>query len=139
MIKHHSRKLADIRNYAVDYRLYLLEVYVYFREGRKEKFQNPSIQEALWRSPPPQIMEAVEERHDGTNSTGRNTGCAHCKSKALHESMGVGLGQSNCPLKDVPRNQARQMVGDLLGHFKKNPTCDKAAYVKKAVSTQQDK
>ena len=139
MIKHHGRKLADIRNYAVDYRLYLLEVYVYFREGRKDKFQSPAIQEALWRSPPPQITEIHEERQDGNNPTGRNTGCAHCKSKALHESMGVGLGQSNCPLKEVPRNQARQMVSDLLGHFKKNPTCDKVAYVKKSVSTQQDK
>ena len=47
--------------------------------------------------------------------------------------MGVGLGQVNCPLKDVPRPQARQLAGEILGYFKKNPTCEKAEYVNKKV------
>ena len=135
MIKHHGRKLADIRNYAVDYRLYLLEVYVYFRENRKQKFQNATIQEALWRIPK-SIGPGVNEDHTNEFSqanTNRNSGCAHCKSKALHEAMGVNLGQANCPLKDVPRTQARQLAGDILQHFKKNPTCEKAEYVNKKV------
>ena len=138
MIKHHGRKLADIRNYAVDYRVYLLEVYVYFREGKKDKFQNASIQEALWRTPRHQEKGQGEDSGENLQGNSRNSGCAHCKSKALHEIMGVGLGQSNCPLKGVSRTQARQMVGDILGHFKKNPSCDKEEYVKKKVEANKD-
>ena len=76
---------------------------------------------------------------EGPSVTGRNTGCAHCKSKALHEVMEVGLGQANCPLKEVARNQARQMAGELLGHFKKHPTCDKADHLKKKLLALKDK
>ena len=139
MIKYHGRKLADIRNYAVDYRIYLLEVYVYLREGRKEKFQKQSIQESLWRSSLVVRSEMSEEHTEGSSTTGRNTGCAHCKSKVLHEVMEVGLGQANCPLKEAPRNQARQMVSELLSHFKKHPSCDKAEYVKKKILAVKDK
>ena len=139
MIKYHGRKLADICNYAVDYRIYLLEVYVYLREGRKEKFQNPSIQESLWRSSLVVRSEMPEEHTEGSSTTGRNTGCAHCKSKALHEVMEVGLGQANCPLKEAPRNQARQMASELLSHFKKHPSCDKADHVKKKILATKDK
>ena len=53
--------------------------------------------------------------------------------------MGVGLGQANCPLKEVSRNQARQMVGELLGYFKKNPNCDKSEHLKKKITEVKDK
>ena len=53
--------------------------------------------------------------------------------------MGVGLGQANCPLKEVPRNQARQMVGEVLGYLKKNPNCDKTDYLKKKMMEVKDK
>ncbi len=138
MVRHHGRKLADIRNFAVDYRLYLLEVYVYFREHRKTKFQSPSIQEALWRPLPSRIADTYEDNAE-TGPTPSRSGCAHCKSKALHEVMGVGLGQANCPLKEVSRNQARQMVGELLGYFKKNPNCDKSEHLKKKIMEVKDK
>ena len=138
MVRHHGRKLADIRNFAVDYRLYLLEVYVYFRENRKAKFQSPSIQEALWRPLPSRIADTYEDSVE-TGPTPSRSGCAHCKSKALHELMGVGLGQANCPLKEVSRNQARQMVGELLGYFKKNPNCDKSEHLKKKITEVKDK
>ena len=114
-------------------------MYVYFREGRKDKFQNPSIQESLWQSLLVVQSEMSEEHMEGPSVTGRNTGCAHCKSKALHEVMEVGLGQANCPLKEVARNQARQMAGELLGHFKKHPTCDKADHLKKKLLALKDK
>ena len=138
MVRHHGRKLADIRNFAVDYRLYLLEVYVYFRENRKAKFQSPSIQEALWRPLPSRVADTYDDNAE-TGVTPSRSGCAHCKSKALHEVMGVGLGQANCPLKEVPRNQARQMVGQVLGYLKKNPNCDKTDYLKKKMMEVKDK
>ena len=138
MVRHHGRKLADIRNFAVDYRLYLLEVYVYFRENRKAKFQSPSIQEALWRPLPSRVADTYDDNAE-TGVTPSRSGCAHCKSKALHELMGVGLGQANCPLKEVSRNQARQMVGEVLGYLKKNPNCDKTDYLKKKMMEVKDK
>ena len=52
---------------------------------------------------------------------------------------GVGLGQANCPLKEVSRNQARQMVGELLGYYKKNPNCDKSEHLKKKITEVKDK
>ena len=131
MVSHHSRKLADIRLYAVEYRVYLLEVYIYLREHRKEKFQNASIQEALWRT----NKKAITTNDD--HQIGRNSGCAHCKSKAFHEAMDVNLGRSNCPLKEVPQAKAKQIASECLSHFRKNPDIDKGAYVKDKVAASK--
>lgn len=128
MIEHHGRKMADLRSFAVDYRSYLLELYIYLREGQKNNFQHPSLMEALWRVPA-QIVEDHSNIGE-EESKGRTSGCSHCRSKNLHDQMGVPWGKDNCPLKTLSAQKARKAVKGLLEHFKDNPNCDKNAYVK---------
>ena len=143
MIEHHGRKLADIRFYAVDYKLFLLKTYVYFRELVKDDYKTPALQEVLWdyvsnglwsNSPAEPNDDAQASKERGTN----NSGCAHCRSKALHEALGVALGQKHCPLKGLERKKARGMVQDLLAHFEQHPNCNKAQHVANKVSEAGD-
>ena len=67
-----------------------------------------------------------------------NSGCANCQSKALHEALGVALGQKHCPLKGVKHKKAQGMVQSLLTHFEQHPSCDKAQHVADKVSEARD-
>ena len=131
MVEYHGRKMADLQSFAVDYRSYLLEVYMYLREGQKNDFQHPSMMEALWRMPG-QIMEDSSQ-FVGEDTKGRTSGCSHCRSKSLHDQMGVAWGKGNCPLKSLSAQKARKLTKGILEHFKENPNCDKSVYVKNQV------
>ena len=136
MIDHHGRKMADLRAYAVDYRSYLLDVYMYLRESHKNDFQHPSLMEALWRMPP-QIVEDLTN-NGGEEAKIRTSGCSHCRSKALHEVMDVGWGKDNCPLKAINGQKARKLSKVILDHFKENPNVDKKTYVKNQIKLAND-
>ena len=87
---------------------------------------------------PGQIMEDSSQ-FVGDDTKGRTSGCSHCRSKSLHDQMGVAWGKDNCPLKLLNEQKARKLTKGILEHFKDNPNCDKTVYVKNQVklSTEQ--
>jgi hypothetical protein len=143
LVEHHGTKLAELRVFAVDYKTFLLDVYVYLREAQAQKFQHVAIQDELWKTNAPVAPLPTQERTANgggratptPTTTARNSGCAHCKTKALHEQLHVGLGQANCPLSQVPRAQARNIAKDLLDRVQGTPSLNLGNLVSEAVAS----
>ena len=111
ILRHHSLELQQIRQTASDYRMFLLEVYVYLRNANKEKFQDPSFTRALLYNtgrelrtedpPPPPAPNGA-----ATSAVAR---CAHCRRNGTHQ----GVTKEDCPLKVLSARKAQSAVTGL--------------------------
>ena len=111
MVRHHSTELGQIRLTAADYRMHLLDTYVYLRNAHKEKFQDPSFTRYLLYS----VAKGTSEDHgsDGTpeasGGTSATSRCKHCRRIGIHS----GLAKEDCPLRGLPAKKAQQAVANL--------------------------
>ena len=108
MTSHHATELGHIRQTASDYRMHLLETYVYLRNSRKEKFQDPSFMRTLvhhfgTRSTPSESMGGP------AGSTEDQKRCGHCRRSGFHS----GISRDDCPLKPLSRSKASDAVRGL--------------------------
>lgn len=111
MIQHHSLEMAQIRATAADYRMHLLETYVYLRNAHKEKYQDPSFTRHL--------LYAVATNGFGTTSestTPRDTDgaqastrCKHCRRNGVHS----GITKDDCLLKGLSARKAQSALANL--------------------------
>ena len=126
MIRHHSLELGHIRLTATDYRMHLLETYVYLRNAQKEKFQDPSFTRSL-------LSNLARGSAGGTEappaaaSSGQETRCKHCRRAGIHS----GTSKEDCLLSGLPARKAQSALSGL------NKTKAKAVAkaIKEAVSS----
>ena len=105
MLQHHSKELGHIRATSSDYRMHLLETYVYLRNSHKEKFQDPSFVRSL--------LYNLGKEHTGEparelagDSPNR---CSHCRRSGTHK----GTTKESCPLRLLSRTKAASAVEGL--------------------------
>ena len=107
MLHHHSRELGHIRATSSDYRMHLLETYVYLRNSQKEKFQDPSFVRSLM------YTIGKERTTEGGGDSGeageQPTRCSHCRRNGTHK----GTTKESCPLKMLSRAKATSAVNNL--------------------------
>lgn len=108
MIRHHASELAHIRTTASDYRMMLLETYVYLRNSYKEKFQDPSFTRALFYNYAKAPTGDVGGDEGGTITKPTNR-CSHCRRQNVHS----GVTKKDCPLKALSANKAQKAMANL--------------------------
>ena len=108
MLQHHSKELGHIRLTAPDYRMHLLETYVYLRNARKEKFQDPSFMRSLLYNLGKE-QSSAETGPDENGTAEEPTRCGHCRRAGLHK----GTTKDSCSLKALSRNKAQAAVQGL--------------------------
>ena len=107
MLQHHSKELGHIRATSSDYRMHLLETYVYLRNSRKEKFQDPSfVRSLLYNLGKEQSPEPARDSSGSSESPNR---CSHCRRAGTHK----GTTKDACPLRMLSRNKAASAVKEL--------------------------
>ena len=111
MIKHHAHELGHIRLTASDYRMHLLETYIYLRNSRKDKHQDPSFTRSLLYDLGKSAAQgrAETDSHPTPDPAPAPTRCAHCRRNGTHP----GLTKDDCPLKALPKNRAQQALQGL--------------------------
>ena len=111
MIRHHALELGQIRSTAADYRMHLLETYVYLRNAHKEKYQDPSFTRSV-------LFFAARSQADAGSSPPDTSGapsaqsvnrCKHCRRNGLHS----GTAKEDCPLKALSSRKAQAAVANL--------------------------
>ena len=112
MIQHHATELGQIRLTAADYRMHLLETYVYLRNANKEKYQDPTFTRSLLHS----VAKAhgtgaddFEQSEADPGSTGGASRCKHCRRKDTHP----GVDKEDCPLRMLSSRKAQAAVANL--------------------------
>ena len=95
-----------------DYRMFVLEVYVYLRNAHKEKFQDPSFTRSLLyntgRIARNDELSPPEAPSGAATPTGR---CVHCRRNGAHP----GTTREDCPLKVLPTRKAHMALANLSG------------------------
>ena len=112
MVKHHATEMGHIRATAADYRMFVLETYIYLRNARREKFQDPSFMRALMDQMGRTGTISPEEHAVGPPSPGGTpsaTRCAHCRRNGLHS----GTDKASCTLKSLSKSKAQQALQGL--------------------------
>jgi hypothetical protein len=138
MIAHHSSELGQIRETASDYRMHLLETYIYLRNARRDKFQDPSFMRSLLdrmgrsEAPPPDAPRGGEDSSGGPNPP--PTRCSHCRRNGLHP----GTGKSDCTLQLLPRGKAQSAVQGLNRIQAKNVATGIASALRSDPATPHD-
>jgi len=111
MVRHHASEMGQIRLTASDYRMHLLETYVYLRNAHKDKYQDPSFTRHLLYSV---ARGPSGDSEDQTGSGGKDNSsgtprCQHCRRNGLHS----GQTKDDCPLKALSARKAQQAVANL--------------------------
>ena len=140
MIRHHALELGQIRMTAADYRMHLLETYVYLRNANKEKYQDPSFTRSLLYSVAKLHSDPTTDP-DRSDSTGQATNrCKHCRRKDTH----TGTEKEDCPLKalssrkaqaavnNLNKNQAKSVAKRIKEQLESNPSGDVDAIIASA-------
>jgi hypothetical protein len=136
MLSHHATKMLQIRIYSPDYITFLLRIYAYLRDACASKFDDISMYRPMLQD----LMDkanaggAGKDKDNGTrNRDPSNTACSHCKSRALHEKLGIPLGYNVCPFKSIKvRPQARAAAAHLLAALEANPQVNRTEAIKAA-------
>jgi hypothetical protein len=97
MLSTHSEKLVMIRQYAMDWRDYLVQVYVYLRDAQLQDFRDASMIRQLWHRPAVSLAAAPPPDL-----------CSHCHRSRMHP-----VGRNHCLLLPLPAAKARQVLMDL--------------------------
>jgi hypothetical protein len=132
-------ELLKVRLYSPDYTFFLLKIYACLRDGNAVKFDNLTMYR-------PMIQDLLDKA--GTNNGGGGGGdnknnananreavCSQCKSRKVHELMGVGHSFGNCPFKtNCDRKQARAAGKHFVAALDANPQADKAEAIKAAIA-----
>jgi hypothetical protein len=111
MIQHHARELWQIRSTATDYRMHLLETYVYLRNAHHEKYQDPAFTRYLLYS----VAKGTSGGEDHDDHPSPSSGdpeknrCKHCRRSKLH----TGTATADCPLKALTSRQAQEALQNL--------------------------
>ena len=132
MLEHHSSKLAQIRATAVNRKSLILNTYVYLRDAEASDYTSTTMYRSMWESMTEvrnqcfALGVALEEARESGAKKGKPDGdgggskqCAHCRSRKLHELLGVGVGRSTCPFSDLKSAQARKAAGVAMAAFEK--------------------
>ena len=111
MIRHHATELGQIRLTSTDYRMHLLETYVYLRNSNKEKYQDPSFTRALLYSVARGTTTPPSDDHAHSDPTGAQaaTRCKHCRRNGLHS----GTTKEDCTLSGLTARKAQAAVANL--------------------------
>jgi hypothetical protein len=139
MVNHWAMELLKVRLYSPDYTFFLLKIYACLRDGNAVKFDNLTMYR-------PMIQDLLDKA--GTNNGGGGGGdnknnananreavCSQCKSRKVHELMGVGHSFGNCPFKtNCDRKQARAAGKHFVAALDANPQADKAEAIKAAIA-----
>jgi hypothetical protein len=76
--RHHALELGQIRETSANYRALLIDTYIYLRNARKEKFQDPSFTRSLlYQTSQIGTMEPSPEAPGGTTGN-PSSRCKHC-------------------------------------------------------------
>lgn len=112
MIRHHASELGQIRETASNYRMHLLETYVYLRNAHKEKYQDPSFTRSLLYSVAKSRTDPTEPSKVVLSPTPLSTGpkrCPHCRRAGIHS----GDKKEDCPLACLPAKRAQSALSGL--------------------------
>ena len=96
---------------ATEYRMHLLETYVYLRNSNKEKYQDPSFTRALLYSVARGTTTPPSDDHAHSDPTGAQaaTRCKHCRRNGLHS----GTTKEDCTLSGLTARKAQAAVANL--------------------------
>ena len=109
MIAHHASELGQIRATAADYRMQTLETYVYLRNSRKEKFQDPSFTRSLLYRLGSCGPTAEGENSPAGSGTTPPVRCEYCRRGGVHS----GTSKEDCTLKLLSRTKAQSALQGL--------------------------
>jgi hypothetical protein len=111
MVQHHALELGQIRETSANYRALLLDTYIYLRNARKDKFQDPSFTRALLYRTMGQYGggDAPSEPTPGAPSPGASNRCKHCRRQGIHS----GTSKNDCPLQGLPARRAQGALSNL--------------------------
>ena len=132
MLEHHSTKLAQIRATAVNRKSLVLNTYVYLRDAEASDYTSTTMYRSMWESMTEvrnqcfALGVALEEARESGGKKGKPDGdgggskqCSHCRSRKLHELLGVGIGRATCPFGELKSAQARKAAGVAMAAHEK--------------------
>ena len=115
MLDHHTKGLANVRAFSIDYRTLILKVHVHLREAASKKFFHTAMSEVLWTR-----MARLESPHDvQPPPSAGDPKCSHCRSKEIHAHLGLLPARNHCPFLGLRVNslslkKALKQSGEVL-------------------------
>jgi hypothetical protein len=123
MLKFHSDKLAEIRQFSVSRKMLILQVYTYLRDAQAKDFYHESMAGAIWeRIGDLSIMPSPGG--DGRGTPPEVTKCGYCGSKEMHKLFNVPGQKTLCPVKDVARAKAKEAAKWIVDQKRADPAQD---------------
>jgi len=122
MLRFHSEKLMEIRQFSVSRKQLILQMYTYLRDAQAKDFYHESMAGALWERIGD--LSHTPSPTNGNGGTTEPTRCGLCGNKDMHKLFNV-LGQKTlCPVKDVPRAKAKDAAKWIVDQKRAAPDKD---------------
>ena len=122
MLEFHSKKLLEIRMFALTRKMLILRTYTYLRDASKQGFYDNRMHEALWKqvtqiSGDPTDSGTEREPSNPKDPSGEPKMCSLCKNKRLHQLLRVKHVRSSCPFRDTPPKEAKNHARKALNLY----------------------
>ena len=120
MLKFHSEKLLEIRQFSVSRKQLILQIYTYLRDAQAKEFYHESMSGAIWERIA--SLPTAPSNGGGGPETSR---CSWCTNKEMHKLFNV-LGQRDlCPVKALTsKAKAKEAAKWIVDQKKTAPTSD---------------
>jgi hypothetical protein len=130
MLRFHSEKLMEIRQFSVSRKQLILQVYTYLRDAQAKDFYHESMAGAIWE----RIGNLSSSPTPNGNGGGspEATRCGLCNNKELHKLFNVPGQKSLCPLKGVARLKVKEAAQWVVDERRSDPSKDINALLSEA-------
>ena len=142
MLEFHSKKLLEIRMFALTRKMLVLRTYTYLRDASKQGFYDNRMSEALWKQVTLTTGDPTDSGGDQRETpalqdrNGEPKQCSQCKNKRLHQLLRVKHLRSACPFKDVTPREAKNQARKALNLFDEDT--DREGGIQEAIRRVQE-
>jgi hypothetical protein len=119
MADYHASELAKLRCYSADYRIFILKIYVYFRESSAKKFYHPSMTGALWSHVA--SLEAPRHADQPSPKNPSPAKCSMCKSREIHQAFGLEASKNVCPFNELTGLHLKNAIKEAFDALQSHP------------------
>jgi hypothetical protein len=120
MLKFHSEKLMEIRQFAVSRKQLILQIYTYLRDAQAKDFYHESMAGAIWERIA-NVPSATPYQAGGTPD-GK---CSWCASRDFHKLFNAVGQRDYCPVKPIlNKAKAKDATKWIMDQKRADPTKD---------------